>query len=83
MTQPCRICDVYPTTHLCDEHTKPVTKTYNLTHNVGRVKYLVSYHDGETTHKDGSPFYDVRTFSNKKLVSRFIREIEKLGYVYA
>lgn len=55
-------------------------KRYNTMTNVGRAKYVVNYHDGIKTHKDGSPFYDIALFSNEKAFSRFIRSLEQDGY---
>lgn len=56
-------------------------KTYNIQFNVGKVKYLVNYHDGEKKHKDGSPFFDVKTFKNKQDLSFFTWYLEKRGFV--
>lgn len=47
-------------------------KQYNITYNVGKVKYLVSFHDGEKKHKDGSNFYDIACFSNKNKLNKFV-----------
>ena len=41
-------------------------KKFNTMMNVGKSKYVINYHNGEKTHKDGSPFYDLATFKNKK-----------------
>ena len=58
-------------------------KTYRKNYNVGKCKYLPSYHDGEKTHGDGSPFFDVALFSNKKLFLKRERELLAEGYSYA
>lgn len=55
-------------------------KTYNIQHNIGKVKYVVNYHDGIKTHKDGSPFFDIKTFNNKEKMNGFIDELKKKGY---
>lgn len=34
--------------------------------NVCKCKYLVNYHDGIKHYNDGSNFYDMAIFSNKK-----------------
>ena len=39
---------------------------YNLRYNIGKAKYVVNFHDGKKTHKDGSKFFDIQIFSNKK-----------------
>lgn len=57
-------------------------KQYNITYNVGKVKYLVSFHDGEKKHKDGSNFYDIACFSNKKKMNEFVSELLNEGYIY-
>jgi len=41
-------------------------KYYYEQNNIGKAKYTVSYHDGIQTHKDGSNFYGMKIFKNKK-----------------
>ena len=55
-------------------------KQYYVQYNVGRCKYVLSFHDGVSTHADGSPFYDVRLFRNKKRLQESIRNLEAEGY---
>ncbi len=55
-------------------------KKYNLKCNVGSVKYLVSFHDGIKTHSDGSEFYDIALFKNKKKLQHFISDLKSKGY---
>lgn len=50
--------------------------------NVGSAKYTINFHDGKKTHKDGSPFYDMKIFKNKKDLYDFVGELIKQGYVY-
>lgn len=57
------------------------TKTYNITHNVGRVKYLISYFTGRKN-PDGSLALDIRCFSNKKKLGVFEKELLADGYQY-
>ena len=57
------------------------TKKYNTQSNIGNVKYVVNFHDGLKTHSDGSEFYDIRCFKNKKRMKEFIKELESNGYV--
>lgn len=57
-------------------------KQYNITYNVGKVKYLVSFHDGEKNHKDGSNFYDIACFSNKNKLNKFVEGLLNEGYIY-
>ncbi len=55
-------------------------KTYYLMNNIGRAKYTVNFHDGVKTHKDGSAFFDIRIFSNKREAREFEAQLMKDGY---
>lgn len=57
-----------------------MTKTFYTQQNIGRIKYLVNYHDGVETHDDGSPFFKVGIFKNKKIMADFIKKLEAEGY---
>lgn len=57
-------------------------KTYYVQYNVGNAKYVANYHDGEKTHSDGSPFYDIHISKNRRDHSRFINQLEGEGYTY-
>lgn len=57
-------------------------KLYNINYNIGRVKYVVNFHDGIKKYKDGSNFYDIRLFSNKKKMNAFVSELLKDVYTY-
>lgn len=57
-------------------------KLYNINYNIGRVKYVVNFYDGIKKYKDGSNFYDIRLFSNKKKMNAFVSELLKDGYTY-
>jgi hypothetical protein len=50
-------------------------------YNVGKVKYLVSHHDGIEKHNDGSDFFGIKCFTNKRKMVDFLVELEKRGYV--
>lgn len=54
-------------------------KQYNEQMNVGKAKYVVNFYSGKQ-HKDGSPFFDVKIFSNKKEKDIFVLELVKLRY---
>tara|TARA_S200002703_G_scaffold159548_1_gene173412 strand:- start:323 stop:508 length:186 start_codon:yes stop_codon:yes gene_type:complete len=56
-------------------------KTYYTQQNIGKAKYCLNYHDGKTEHKDGSPFFDIYIFTNKKKLEAKIKELESEGYV--
>jgi hypothetical protein len=59
-----------------------IGKVYYEQPNVGKAKYTVNFHDGVKTHKDGSPFYDMRIFKNKTDLNNFIAKLKKEGYEY-
>ena len=62
------------------EGVKKTEKTFNTQHNIGKSKYVVNFHDGVKTHKDGSPFFDMKIFKNKEKMNDFIKELKKKGY---
>ena len=57
-------------------------KRYYQQDRVGSAKYVINYHDGKKTHKDGSDFFDIQTFKNKKDLAKFVNTLHKAGYVY-
>lgn len=56
-------------------------KQYNLMRNIGKAKFVVNFHDGVKTHKDGSDFFDIAIFKNKKKKDDFIKDLKKAGYI--
>lgn len=58
-------------------------KTFRVEQNVGRVRHLVTFHDGAKQHQDGSPFFELRTFRNKRECARFVRTLKAQGYIEA
>lgn len=55
-------------------------KLYYTTDGVGSAKYTVSSHDGVQTHRDGSPFYDIAIFRNKRKRDAYIKGLVAKGY---
>ena len=55
-------------------------KLYHCHYGVGTTKYTVSAHDGIQTHNDGSPFFDIRIFTNKKKRGLYLDSLRKAGY---
>ena len=51
---------------------------YYTTDNVGTAKYTVSTHDGKTRHSDGSKFYNIKLFKNKKKYNAHLLELDNL-----
>ena len=65
-----------------DESVNEGKKRYNVMHGVGKSKYVVNYHDGKKKHNDGSDFFDISTFKNKKDLAKKINDLHKSGYKY-
>lgn len=55
-------------------------KQYNIQYNIGKVKYVVNFHDGISTHKDGSSFFGIAIFRNKRKMNKYITNLKKEGY---
>lgn len=55
-------------------------KTYYLMLNIGKAKYVVNFHNGVSKHTDGSDFYEIRIFKNKRKLNEFISHLETDGY---
>jgi len=49
--------------------------------NIGRVKYVINFHNGIDKHKDSSPFFGIYTFHNKKKFEAKIKELKNEGYI--
>ena len=56
------------------------TKVFYIQQNIGKAKYVVNYYDGTKKHGDGSPFFDVAIFSNKRNLNGFIAKLISLGH---
>ena len=55
-------------------------KTFYQLNNVGKAKYTINFHDGIQTHKDGSPFFAIAIFRNKKKLKKFADNLISQGY---
>jgi hypothetical protein len=56
-------------------------KEFNVMYNIGKVKYVINTHNGIDTHKDGSKFFGIETFKNKKEFIAKQKELIKQGYL--
>jgi len=52
-------------------------------YGIGKAKYVVNFHDGIKKHNDGSDFFDIAIFKNKKKLNAFVAELKNKGYVEA
>jgi hypothetical protein len=48
---------------------------HNVMYDVGKAKYVVNYHVPGRAHEDGSKFFDIRIFKNKKELAKFIKQL--------
>jgi len=55
-------------------------KCFYLLDGIGKAKYTVNFHDGHSKHKDGSDFFDMKIFRNKRIRDQFIRNLVRDGY---
>ena len=54
---------------------------FYIRHNVGNSKYTVNFHDGKSKHRDGSDFFEIRIFNNKRKCARYVKALRVNGYV--
>ena len=64
-----------------DSGGKMGIKRFDIMHNIGRAKYVVNSHDGTKKYEDGSDFFDIATFKNKKKLGSYIKELKNNGYI--
>ena len=57
-------------------------KIFNIQNNIGKCKYVVNFHDGVKTHRDGSKFFDIEIFKAKKKLDAFTNSLINKGYEY-
>lgn len=55
-------------------------KQFEISYNIGTVKYYVGYHNGVDTNRDGSPFWGCKLFKNKVKMNAFLKELVQDGY---
>ena len=58
----------------------PYMKQFHVQEDIGESKYVVSHHDGDKTYPDGSPFFDITIFRDKKNLAVFIKNLRRNGY---
>ena len=55
-------------------------KRFNIQTNIGKAKYVVNHHNGKEKHSDGSDFFGITIFKNKKKLKQFVSELQKNGF---
>lgn len=58
-------------------------KRFNTKMNIGKARYVVNFHDGVKTHRDGSAFYDIAIFGNKRKRDAFLKSLRLDGFIEA
>lgn len=48
-----------------------------IQYNIGHAKYVVNFSDGTKRHKDGSEFFDIAIFKNKKKMEAFVTSLQQ------
>lgn len=56
-------------------------KKFYIQCNIGKAKYVVNHYDGNKKHDDGSDFFDVSIFRNKKKLHEFVARLQQDGYI--
>lgn len=64
-----------------ESNPKKGRKSFYTMNNIGSSKYNINTYDGIDTHKDGSPFYGIETFKNKKKYQNKISDLKKQGWI--
>ena len=54
-------------------------KKFRINSQIGNVRHSVSFYDG-STHKDGSPFWQLIVAKNKKELNQRVKELQDKGY---
>ena len=63
------------------KNLKEGKKRFKVGHNIGKAKYVISFHDGKSKHKDGSDFFGIETFRNQKEFEKGKNDLRKKGYI--
>lgn len=53
---------------------------YKINPQIGTSKYSVSYYDGESTNRDGSPRWSMATFRSRRALYTFTERLRSMGY---
>ncbi len=69
-------------THIDNHPDRQLDKVFNIQFNVGKCKYVINYHNGIKRHPDGSKFFDIDVYSNKKKFELRQKQLLNLGYKY-
>jgi hypothetical protein len=56
-------------------------KAFRINPPIGKAKYSISSHDGSSTHKDGSDFWDIKIFKNKVDLEKGIKDYKSKGFI--
>jgi hypothetical protein len=63
-----------------DGNMREGKKVFKVNPAIGKSKYSISSHDGVKKHKDGSDFFDIKTFKNKVDLEKAIKDYTSKGF---
>lgn len=52
-------------------------KIYSVQNNIGKARHIVNFYDGIKTHADGSRFFNMRIFTNKRASDKFVNQLKE------
>jgi hypothetical protein len=64
-----------------EESVNEGKKRFKVGFNIGKAKYVISHHDGREKHKDGSDFFGISIYKNKKAFEKGQEDLRKKGYI--
>jgi hypothetical protein len=74
------LCEQEDVIHVDNHPDRVFYKTFNIQFNIGKCKYVINHHNGIKKHADGSKFFDIDIYSNKKKFEAKKTELLNLGY---
>lgn len=57
-------------------------KVYSFQSNIGKAKHVVNFHDGESMHPSGCPFWGIAIFSSLRKRDAYVKSLQAQGYRY-
>jgi len=75
------VCPLTKENYYTSKILKNTKKEFNIRNNIGKAKYVVNFYDGIKKHKDGSNFFDIEIFKNKKKLKTFTNMLKSDNYI--
>lgn len=55
-------------------------KEFRINPQIGTARHSVSYHDGVSTHRDGSAFWGLNILRTSRKLAQFVAKLKREGY---